>query len=246
MHVYIGRGQSEQSTMPSIIGLCPSLSDHDQILKAIRTAENSIERESLVYKLLKRFMDVTVVSLGIVLLMPLFVLVAILIRLDSKGPILFKQKRRGLYGKPFLIYKFRTMHPNAEAMKEQLYILNEAKGNIFKIRNDPRVTRVGTILRKMSIDELPQLFNVLKGEMSLIGPRAMCVKELDLKDELQWVRLRVKPGIICLREINGRSRLSFDEWMRYDLQYLGIRSIKTDVKVLMRAIPVVLRSDGAY
>jgi exopolysaccharide biosynthesis polyprenyl glycosylphosphotransferase len=176
-----------------------------------------------------------------------FALVALLIKLTSPGPILFRQKRCGLNGQPFTIFKFRTMETNAEQRKQELAAFNEMSGPVFKMKNDPRVTRIGKWLRKFSIDELPQLFNVLRGEMSLVGPRPLPVEEVRRFDDFAHRRrLSVKPGITCLWQISGRNEVSdFNDWVRLDLEYIDNWSLWLDLKILWRTIPIVLIGSGA-
>ncbi|MFZ0519481.1 MAG: sugar transferase [Candidatus Acidiferrales bacterium] len=195
---------------------------------------------------LKRTIDLVFSFSLLVLLSPLLVAVALLIILSSPGPILFGQERVGLNKRKFKIYKFRTMIPNAERIQEELLHLNEMKGPVFKIKNDPRITPIGRILRKTSIDELPQLFNVLKGDMSLVGPRAMSVRDYQLFNE-DWQRRRfsVPPGITCLWQVNGRNLIPFEQWMELDMQYIDKWSLWLDLKILARTIPAVLRGSGA-
>ncbi|MCX7872716.1 MAG: sugar transferase [Verrucomicrobiae bacterium] len=183
----------------------------------------------------------------LILCMPLFIVVGILIKLTSPGPVFFKQLRCGLNGKPFMMYKFRSMISNAEQLKHELEVLNEMSGPVFKITNDPRVTRVGKFLRKFSLDELPQLINVLKGEMSLVGPRPLPVDEVKRFDDYSHRRrLSVKPGLTCLWQISGRSEVTdFNEWVRLDLQYIDNWSLWLDLKILWKTIPVVLLAKGA-
>jgi exopolysaccharide biosynthesis polyprenyl glycosylphosphotransferase len=194
----------------------------------------------------KRLLDLAVSSILVVLLAPIFLVVAVLVKFDSAGGAFFVQDRVGLNKRRFRIYKFRTMVENAEKRQHALESLNEADGPVFKIKNDPRVTRIGRFLRKTSIDELPQLLNVLKGDMSLVGPRP-----LDLRDykglEEDWLRRRfcVRPGITCLWQVNGRSSLPFQEWMRLDLQYIDHWSLWLDVKVIAKTIPAVWKGVGA-
>jgi exopolysaccharide biosynthesis polyprenyl glycosylphosphotransferase len=173
---------------------------------------------------------------------------AIAIKLTSRGPIFFRQQRAGLYGKPFTMYKFRSMVTNAEQLKQELQQLNEMSGPVFKITNDPRVTKVGAILRKFSIDEFPQVFNVLKGQMSLVGPRPLPVDEVARFDDVAHRRrLSVRPGLTCLWQISGRSDLhDFNEWVRLDLQYIDNWSLWLDCKILWRTVPVVLLGKGAH
>ena len=194
----------------------------------------------------KRALDVVGSLLGLILLSPLFLVLAILIRLDSKGPILFKQIRVGKDGREFWFYKFRSMVENAEDMKGELMHLNELEGPVFKISNDPRVTRVGRFLRRTSLDELPQLINVLKGEMSLVGPRPPLPCEVEHYEGWQREKLSVLPGITCLWQISGRNHIGFTEWMRLDIEYIRRQSLGLDMKILARTIPAVLSRKGAY
>ncbi len=193
----------------------------------------------------KRLMDITVSVIILGLLFPLFVLVSILIKATSKGPVFFKQQRVGYNGRVFNCLKFRTMIENAEGLQKDLLRLNEMDGPVFKIRNDPRVTKVGRIFRKTSIDELPQLINVLKGDMSLVGPRPPIpseVNEYDLKD---LRRLSMRPGITCLWQINGRNSIPFEKWMSLDMQYIDNWSLALDFKILLKTVPAVLKGAGA-
>ncbi len=177
----------------------------------------------------------------------LFVIVGVLIKLGSRGPILFRQKRSGLNGEPFTIYKFRTMVTNAEQFQHELAAMNEMTGPVFKVSNDPRVTPIGKFLRKASLDELPQLLNVLRGEMSLVGPRPLPVDEVRRFNDLAHRRrLSVKPGITCLWQISGRNNVSdFRDWVRLDLEYIDNWSLWLDLKILWRTVPVVLTGVGA-
>jgi len=195
---------------------------------------------------IKRALDFSVSLLLIVFLSPLLVLTAILIKLSSPGPILFLQQRIGLNKRRFHIYKFRTMVADAERRMKQIEHLNEVTGPVFKIKNDPRITRLGRFLRKTSIDELPQLFNVLKGDMSLVGPRPMAVRDYEGFSE-DWHRRRfsVRPGITCLWQILGRNSIPFERWMELDLQYIDQWSLWLDLEILMKTIPAVLKGSGA-
>jgi lipopolysaccharide/colanic/teichoic acid biosynthesis glycosyltransferase len=198
------------------------------------------------YFICKRLFDVTLAMGALILLFPLLLLVGLAIVLEDGGPILYYQSRVGRDGKLFRFYKFRSMVKNADAIKEQLAALNEADGPIFKMKNDPRITRVGRFLRRSSVDELPQFINVLRGEMSLIGPRPHLPREVDLYVGRQQQRLSVQPGLVCLREVHGRSNLTFDQWVELDLLYIENRSICTDLSILARLVPAVLKGDGAY
>jgi len=196
---------------------------------------------------LKRVIDILGSAALLLLLAPLLLLVALLIRLDSPGPVLFMQERVGLNRRRFKLLKFRTMVQEADKKQELFEALNEADGPVFKIKNDPRVTRLGRVLRQFSIDELPQLINVLKGEMSLVGPRPLPLRDVKLIDA-QWHKRRfsVKPGLTCLWQVNGRSDVSFERWVRMDLEYIDTWSLSLDLKILLKTIPVVFRGSGAY
>jgi exopolysaccharide biosynthesis polyprenyl glycosylphosphotransferase len=196
--------------------------------------------------LVKRILDLTISSTLLILLAPLFLVVAALIKLTSDGPVFFRQERMGINKRRFVIYKFRTMIPNAEEMMESIEDLNEVSGPVFKIMDDPRITAIGKFLRRTSIDELPQLFNILKGDMSLVGPRPLPVRDYQgFNQDWQRRRFTVRPGITCLWQVNGRSSIPFEQWMRLDLQYMDEWSLWLDLKILARTIPAVLRGSGA-
>lgn len=196
--------------------------------------------------LIKRALDIAISLAFLLLLTPVFAVVALLIRFESKGTVLFRQERIGLNKRRFLIYKFRTMVEGADKMQAELETLNEVSGPVFKIKNDPRRTRIGGFLRRTSIDELPQLFNVLKGDMSLVGPRPLPVRDYEgFNEDWQRRRFSVRPGITCLWQVNGRSSISFEKWMLLDLQYLDEWSLWLDLKILAHTIPVVLKGSGA-
>jgi exopolysaccharide biosynthesis polyprenyl glycosylphosphotransferase len=196
--------------------------------------------------MLKRLVDVIGASTGLLLLSPILVCAALAIKLTSRGPLLYAQDRLGLYRRRFRMYKLRTMVENAEMLQDSLEHLNEANGPVFKIRDDPRVTRVGRFLRRTSIDEIPQLVNVLRGEMSLVGPRPLPLRDVGRFTEAALVRrFSVRPGLTCLWQINGRSELSFERWMELDMQYIDQWSLGLDLKIIARTIPAVLRATGA-
>jgi exopolysaccharide biosynthesis polyprenyl glycosylphosphotransferase len=196
--------------------------------------------------LMKRVFDVAFSLILLIIFLPLFMVVAVLIKLTSPGPVFFAQKRVGLNKRPFTMYKFRTMVLGADRIQEQFAHLNEMTGPVFKIKNDPRITPIGRILRKTSIDELPQLFNVLKGDMSLVGPRALPMRDYECFSE-DWHRRRfsVPPGITCLWQVHGRNSISFDQWMLLDMQYIDRWSLWLDLKILVLTIPAVFRGVGA-
>jgi exopolysaccharide biosynthesis polyprenyl glycosylphosphotransferase len=195
----------------------------------------------------KRLFDVAASAVSLVLLAPVFAVIAVLVKLDSPGPVFFAQKRTGLKARPFDFYKFRSMVKEAEQLKPHLRDKNEiADGVIFKIRNDPRVTKIGRFLRRYSLDELPQLFNVLKGDMSLVGPRPPLPGEVSEYEDTHMGRLSIRPGITGLSQIRGRSDLSFSRWVKWDLWYVNHWSLWLDLKIIWWTIPVVLKGKGAY
>ncbi|MEK7787092.1 MAG: sugar transferase, partial [Chloroflexota bacterium] len=194
----------------------------------------------------KRLMDVIITVVGLIFLLPLMTAAAILIKLDSPGPIFFRQKRVGQHGKPFEVFKFRSMTQNAEEEMAALAERNEATGPLFKIKDDPRRTRLGRFLRRTSIDELPQLFNVLRGEMSIVGPRPALPEEVEKYEPWQRQRLEVPQGITGLPQVSGRSDLTFDEMCLLDVYYIENWSLALDVTIMLRTIPQVLFGNGAY
>ena len=198
------------------------------------------------YFFAKRIMDLSLVLMAMPILLPAFLLIALLIKIESpNGPVIFSQNRTGKGGKRFKMYKFRTMVPNAEELKKELAHLNELKWPDFKITNDPRVTRIGNILRKTSLDELPQLINILKGEMSLVGPRPTSFAP-DTYDLWQTVRLDVVPGLTGLWQIVGRAETEFYERLRLDVMYIKHRTIWCDVQILFRTVTAVIAQRGAH
>ncbi|ERK32254.1 galactosyl transferase CpsE [Clostridium intestinale URNW] len=215
----------------------------------INVEENQldIEREEskLMYNFVKRFIDIFCSSLGILLLSPVFIVVGTIIKLDSKGPIIFSQKRVGKDGKEFKMYKFRSMVVNAEELKKKLMHQNEMSGPMFKMKDDPRITKIGKFIRKTSIDELPQLINVLKGEMSLVGPRPSLPKEVAQFEPWMMRRLDVKPGLTCYWQVSGRNNIDFDDWMKLDIKYVEDRSIKLDIKLIFKTVFVLFGDKNA-
>lgn len=204
----------------------------------------SREPEADTALLLKTIADRALGVVGLLLTLPLMILIAVVIKLTSRGPILFRQVRCGLRGKPFRMLKFRTMVVGAESLKQGLLSDNEMDGHAFKIKNDPRVTKVGRFLRRLSLDELPQLINVVKGDMSLVGPRPSLPTEVSEYDLWQRRRLSMKPGITCLWQVGKRNDATFDEWMRQDLEYIDHWSLWLDAKVLARTVPAVIKATG--
>jgi len=195
---------------------------------------------------LKRGLDVVFAALLLVVTMPLWLVIAVAIKLDSPGPWLFAQERVGFGGRRFQFLKFRSMGVDADRLLESLLAKNEVDGPTFKLRQDPRVTRVGRFLRRTSLDELPQLINVLRGEMSMVGPRPPLQREVDQYEPSDMVRLSVMPGITCLWQVNGRSDTSFEQWMAYDREYVERLSFGLDLWIIVRTVGVVLSCRGAY
>jgi exopolysaccharide biosynthesis polyprenyl glycosylphosphotransferase len=215
-----------------------------------RFAENYVDPQfpckQVPYDAAKRAFDLIVAVMMLILASPIMVCAALLVKLTSKGPVLFKQIRVGRGGRHFWCFKFRSMCVDAEAKKQKLMHLNEASGPVFKIKRDPRVTPVGYYLRKFSIDELPQLFNVLRGEMSIVGPRPPLPVEVDHYTAHQRGRLAVRPGLTCLWQVSGRSSIGFEQWVELDLQYIDTMSLKNDIMIVLQTVPAVLKGSGAH
>lgn len=226
---------------PTIGRACLKRFDDDYL---VTVNTGSMEGSSLV---IKRLLDFWLSLLMLTALLPVTITIAVLIKLDSPGPVLFGQQRLGLNKRKFRFYKFRTMHENAETMMEALEHLNEAQGPVFKIRNDPRITRIGAMLRRTSLDELPQLINVIKGDMSLVGPRPLPLRDCQgFSESRHRRRFSVKPGITCLWQIQGRSNISFEKWMELDMHYIDNWSLWLDIKIMLKTVPAVLKGTGAY
>lgn len=207
--------------------------------------ENSLEFKAinkenrLMYDASKRLMDILLSLLGLIMVSPIMLIVAILIKLESSGPIIFSQKRVGLNGKEFNMLKFRSMVQNAEELKEKLQKQNEMSGPMFKMKEDPRVTKVGRFIRKTSIDELPQLINILKGEMSLVGPRPSLPNEVAKFEPWMLERLKVKPGLTCYWQVSGRNNIDFEDWMKLDIKYVKDRNLGLDIKLIFKTFFVL-------
>jgi lipopolysaccharide/colanic/teichoic acid biosynthesis glycosyltransferase len=193
----------------------------------------------------KRILDLTIAGLGLVLVSPLLVVIALVVKLSSRGPVIYRSIRPGVGGKPFPCFKFRTMLEQADELQAELESRNEQKGPLFKIGNDPRVTRIGRFLRCFSLDELPQLVNVLRGDMSLVGPRPLPLRDYERLEEWHKKRYLVLPGITGLWQVSGRSELDFDHMMQLDFRYLEQWSIMLDLVILLRTLPAVLSKRGA-
>jgi len=223
-----------------------SILAHDRPTHASGSPAVDLPRAPAIYLSIKRLIDILLAGGGLLLLSPLLALIALLIRFGSKGPVIFRQVRIGKDGTPFTFYKFRSMFLGADVLKPTLLALNEADYPLFKIRNDPRVTGVGRLLRKTSFDELPQLWNVLRGDMTLIGPRPHLPEEVEHYTERQAARLSVQPGITCLWQVSRRVGENFEEWIEMDLEYIRRRSWKTDLVILWKTFLIVFNLERAY
>ena len=199
-----------------------------------------------VYEICKRTIDIIGAGLGLILLSPIIAIVACAVKVTSRGPIFFSQKRVGKNGELFEMYKFRSMVVNAEELKEKLEEQNEMSGPMFKIKDDPRVTKVGKFIRKTSIDELPQLWNVLKGDMSLVGPRPSLPKEVEQFDNWMFKRLSVRPGLTCYWQVSGRNHIDFEDWMKLDCRYVDERNLWIDIKLIFKTVFVLFGDKNAH
>lgn len=216
------------------------------------TAENKENdmlkvNEKKIYLFSKRFLDIVLSLIGLIFLLPVFIIVAICIKIEDKnGPVLFSQTRVGKNQSEFTMYKFRSMVSNAEELLENLLEQNETTGAMFKMKNDPRVTKIGRFIRKTSIDELPQLINVLKGDMSLVGPRPPLKREVEVYTQYQKQRLLIQPGCTGLWQVSGRSNIGFEDMVELDLKYIVERSIFKDILIIIKTVLLVFNKNGAY
>ena len=218
----------------------------DTNLMNLREYEVIEPKEGPVYMFCKRAMDIIGSLAGLILLSPLLLIIAIAIKIeDPKGSIFFAQQRCGKDNKLFPMYKFRSMVSNAEELLEELMEHNEMDGPVFKIKDDPRITKVGKFIRKTSVDELPQLFNILKGDMSIVGPRPAIPHEVAEYNDYQRQRLLVKPGLTCIWQVSGRNSIGFDEWMEMDLEYITTRSLWMDIKLIFKTVGVLFGDENA-
>ena len=208
--------------------------------------ENEPTKGFSFYEVIKRTIDIVCSFVGILVLSPLFIVIAIIIKLTSKGPVFFSQKRVGKHGREFDMYKFRSMVVNAEELKEKLAAQNEMSGPMFKMKDDPRVTKVGKFIRKTSIDELPQLWNILKGDMSLVGPRPSLPKEVAQFEDWMYKRLEVKPGLTCYWQVSGRNNIDFEDWMKLDVKYVKERNLWIDIKLIFKTVGVLFGDKNAH
>lgn len=203
------------------------------------------KRKSFLYKGLKRFFDIVLSLIALICLLPVFLITAICIKLEDGGPVFFSQPRMGKDMKPFTFYKFRSMYVNADAKLKELLKENEQTGHAFKIKNDPRITKVGKFIRKYSIDELPQLINILKGDMSIVGPRPILVWQMEECSPYEQQRLIVQPGLTCYWQISGRANIKWEQWVELDLDYIRDMSLWTDFKMIVRTVPAIFSTEGA-
>lgn len=211
----------------------------------MKTGDFVDKNQKKFYEVIKRSIDIIASICGMIILFPILVMVAIVIKIESKGPIIFSQDRVGLNGSKFKMYKFRSMIVDAERYKEKLLEQNEMNGPMFKIKNDPRVTKVGKFIRRTSIDELPQLLNILKGDMSLVGPRPSLPKEVEKFSPWMLERLNVKPGLTCYWQISGRNDIQFEDWMKLDIKYVKERGILLDLRLVIRTFFVLFGDEHA-
>ena len=207
--------------------------------------DNIDENRKRIYEISKRAIDIIGAGSGLLLLSPVIAIVACAVKFTSKGPVFFSQKRVGKNGELFDMYKFRSMVVNAEELKEKLAHQNEMSGPMFKMKDDPRVTKVGKFIRKTSLDELPQLWNVLKGDMSLVGPRPSLPKEVAQFEKWMYKRLSVKPGLTCFWQVSGRNNIDFEDWMKLDIKYVDERNIWIDIKLIFKTVLVLFGDKNA-
>jgi len=254
-------GRNHLNTIESSLRICEEmgvrvslLADFFSLKLARRKIDTFFDSPMLCYDpmpgpslsmVIKTLSDRLLAAVGLVLASPVMLAAVAAIKLSSPGPVIFRQPRCGLNGRKFTLYKFRTMVKDAEALKQSLMRFNEVDGAAFKMKNDPRITPVGKFLRKTSIDELPQLFNVLKGDMSFVGPRPPLADEVIKYDRWQRRKLSMKPGLTCLWQVSGRSNISFDQWMKLDLEYIDNWSLWKDAQIMARTVPAVLKGTGA-
>ena len=216
-------------------------------MEGIRVEFDNIDKNKKgIYEISKRGIDIIGAGSGLLLLSPIIAIVACAVKFTSKGPIFFSQKRVGKNGKVFKMYKFRSMVVNAGELKEKLSHKNEMSGPMFKMKDDPRVTKVGKFIRRTSLDELPQLWNVLKGDMSLVGPRPSLPKEVKQFEKWMFRRLTVKPGLTCYWQVSGRNNIDFEDWMKLDISYVEDRNLWIDIKLIFKTVFVLFGDKNAH
>lgn len=219
------------------------LLDHDMDAHFLQCSKKY--RKTFVYEFVKRLTDIILSLSALIVLAPIMIIIMILIKIDSKGPVFFSQKRVGKNGKIFKMYKFRSMITNAEDLLKELKNKNEMAGPMFKIKHDPRITKIGKFIRKTSLDELPQLLNVLKGDMSLVGPRPNLPNEVKQFDKWMLDKLVIRPGLTCFWQVMGRNNIDFEEWMKLDIEYLEKRSFKLDMLLIFKTVKVLFGDSTA-
>lgn len=207
--------------------------------------KNNTKFATHLYECLKRMGDIVLSIIGIIVTLPITLIVAILIKIEDGGSILFSQTRVGKHGAEFKMYKFRSMRPDAEKIKKELIDKNEMSGPMFKIKNDPRITKIGHFIRKTSIDELPQLLNIIKGEMSIVGPRPSLPHEVEEFEPWMLERLEVRPGLTCFWQVGGRNAIDFENWMKLDVKYVRERNLLLDIKLIFMTFKVFLGDENA-
>lgn len=204
------------------------------------------DKKSASYKIIKRGMDVVLSGAALVVLLPIFLCTAAAIRLEDSGPVFFTQLRAGKDLKPFKMYKFRSMYVNADEKLKEMLDKNEQTGHAFKLKNDPRITKVGKFIRRFSIDELPQLINIIKGDMSIVGPRPILTWQMEECDPYQQQRCVVQPGLTCYWQISGRANIKWEQWVELDLDYIENMGLWTDIVMIIKTVPAIFEGDGAY
>ena len=212
----------------------------------LREDVNVYTQHAKSYEVVKRISDIFLSLIGLIILSPILLIVAIAIKLESQGPLIFSQERVGKDRKNFKMYKFRSMVVNAEEIKKKLKHKNEMSGPMFKMKDDPRITRVGKFIRKTSIDELPQIVNVIKGDMSLVGPRPSLPEEVKEFEPWMMKRFEVKPGLTCYWQVNGRNKIGFEDWMKLDIYYVNNRSVAVDTKLIFKTFFVLFGDKNAH
>lgn len=204
------------------------------------------QQKSAAYKLIKRLMDVILSIAALIVLSPVFLITAVAIKCEDHGPVFFVQQRAGKDMKPFAMYKFRSMCIDADEKMNEMMKDNEQTGHAFKIKNDARITKTGRVIRRFSIDELPQLINIIKGDMSIVGPRPILTFQMEACSQYEKQRLIIQPGLTCYWQIGGRANIKWDKWVEMDLNYIKDMSLWTDIKIILKTIPSVFDSEGAY
>ncbi|MDY5912882.1 MAG: sugar transferase [Inconstantimicrobium porci] len=217
----------------------------EEFLVIDKVDEKGIKVTMNLYEYFKRIGDIVLSIIGIIVTLPITLIVAVLIKIEDGGSVFFSQTRVGKHGAEFKMYKFRSMRPDAEKIKKELMNQNEMSGPMFKMKNDPRITKIGHFIRKTSIDELPQLLNILKGEMSIVGPRPSLPHEVEEFEPWMLERLEVKPGLTCFWQVQGRNTIDFEDWMKLDVKYVRERNLLLDIKLIFKTFKVFLGDENA-